>query len=44
MTDAQISVVPIEVIQDRRLTLEQTRVLIALALADHASDDGLMVK
>ena len=30
MTDNQISVVPIEVIQDRRLTLEQTRVLIAL--------------
>ena len=30
MTDSLISVVPIEVIQDRRLTLEQTRVLIAL--------------
>jgi len=30
VTGAQISVVPIEVIQDRRLTLEQTRVLIAL--------------
>ena len=30
MTDNQISVVPIEVIQDRRLTLEQTRVLVAL--------------
>ena len=44
MTDNMFSVVPIEVIQDRRLTLEQTRVLIALALADHASDDGLMVK
>ena len=30
MTDNQISVVPIEVIQDKRLTLEQTRVLVAL--------------
>ena len=30
MNEGQISVVPIEVIQDRRLTLEQTRVLIAL--------------
>ena len=30
MTDNMFSVVPIEVIQDRRLTLEQTRVLIAL--------------
>ena len=30
MTDSQISVVPIEVIQDKRLTLEQTRVLVAL--------------
>lgn len=30
MTDAQFAVVPLEVIQDRRLTLEQTRVLVAL--------------
>ena len=30
MNDSQISVVPIEVVQDKRLTLEQTRVLIAL--------------
>ena len=30
MTDGHFAVVPIEVIQDRRLTLEQTRVLIAL--------------
>ena len=44
MTENQIAVIPLEVIQDRRLTLEQTRVLIALALANHASDDGLMAK
>lgn len=30
MTEGQFSLVPIEVIQDKRLTLEQTRVLIAL--------------
>ena len=30
MTDAQFAVVPLEVVQDRRLTLEQTRVLVAL--------------
>ena len=30
MTENQIAVIPLEVIQDRRLTLEQTRVLIAL--------------
>lgn len=30
MNESQFSVVPIEVIQDKRLTLEQTRVLIAL--------------
>lgn len=30
MNESQFSVVPLEVIQDRRLTLEQTRVLIAL--------------
>lgn len=30
MTESQFSLVPIEVIQDKRLTLEQTRVLIAL--------------
>ena len=30
MTDNQIAVIPLEVIQDKRLTLEQTRVLIAL--------------
>lgn len=30
MTESQFAIVPLEVIQDRRLTLEQTRVLIAL--------------
>lgn len=30
MTDSQFAVVPLEVVQDRRLTLEQTRVLVAL--------------
>lgn len=30
MTEAQFAVVPLEVVQDRRLTLEQTRVLVAL--------------
>ncbi|MVT36797.1 hypothetical protein GO497_02945 [Acidovorax citrulli] len=30
MTEGQFSLVPIEVILDKRLTLEQTRVLIAL--------------
>lgn len=30
MTESQFAVVPLEVIQDRRLTLEQTRVLVAL--------------
>lgn len=30
MTESQFAVVPLEVVQDRRLTLEQTRVLVAL--------------
>ena len=30
MKESEFSVVPLEVVQDRRLTLEQTRVLIAL--------------